>query len=177
MAPPEPLPPLAAGTEPEAPVARRAATSYDASMNAAPGHCASAAAAGILSVGLAVLNPVLAGDGHNAPVWPTAEQPAYVTSPYHGVTDGNGHIIPCRCRYQGQEYRLGDLVCMSTHVGVVMTRCDLLMNNTSWVPTGTACTVSRSPEPDPPGAAVRPIGPDQSSRSTTTMRSSTNVTR
>lgn len=34
---------------------------------------------------------------------------------------------------------------MSTHQGVVLTRCDLLLNNTSWVPTATACTISQAP--------------------------------
>lgn len=33
---------------------------------------------------------------------------------------------------------------MSTHLGVVMTRCDLMLNNTSWVPTDTPCTISRA---------------------------------
>lgn len=68
------------------------------------------------------------------------------TSPYHGVIDGAGQVIPCRCRYQGHEYRLGDVVCMQTHMGTVLTRCDLFMNNTSWIPTTDACTVSRAPD-------------------------------
>jgi hypothetical protein len=75
----------------------------------------------------------------------TAPAPAYEGSPFHGARDGNGRIIPCRCRFQGREFRLGELVCMATHVGTVITRCDLLQNNTSWVPTGTACTISRAP--------------------------------
>ena len=68
------------------------------------------------------------------------------TSPYHGVIDGAGQVIPCRCRYRGQEFRLGEIVCMQTHMGTVMTRCDLFMNNTSWIPTTDACTISRAPD-------------------------------
>ncbi len=68
------------------------------------------------------------------------------TSPWHGMQNGYGQVIPCRCRYQGQEYRLGEVVCMQTHMGTVMTRCDLFMNNTSWIPTTDACTVSRAPD-------------------------------
>lgn len=74
---------------------------------------------------------------------PAAERPAFPASPFHGVLDGNGHTIPCRCRFQGLLYQLGDLVCMSTPEGTVLTRCDLLLNNTSWVPTHTPCTLSR----------------------------------
>ena len=74
-----------------------------------------------------------------------SDAPAYLTSPYHRANDGNGRIIPCRCRFQGQEFRLGEVVCMSTHVGVVLARCDLMLNNTSWVPTETACATSQAP--------------------------------
>lgn len=62
------------------------------------------------------------------------------------MMNGYGQVIPCRCRYQGQEYRLGEVVCMQTHTGTVLTRCDLFMNNTSWIPTTDACTVSRAPD-------------------------------
>lgn len=31
---------------------------------------------------------------------------------------------------------------MATAVGVVMARCDLMLNNTSWIPTQTPCTLS-----------------------------------
>jgi len=64
------------------------------------------------------------------------------TSPWHGAIDGAGRVIPCRCRFQGREYRLGETVCMQTHLGTVLTRCDLFMNNTSWIPSNEACTVS-----------------------------------
>lgn len=61
------------------------------------------------------------------------------------VIDGWGVPIPCRCRYQGQAYRLGDIVCMTTHLGTVLTRCELFMNNTSWMPSRQPCAVSYAP--------------------------------
>lgn len=70
------------------------------------------------------------------------DPPNYVTSPFHGAIDGDGRKIPCRCRFGGQDFRLGETVCMQTHVGTVMARCDLLLNNTSWIPTKTPCQVS-----------------------------------
>lgn len=70
--------------------------------------------------------------------------PAWPTSPFHGVISGaTGEPIPCRCRHQGSAYRLGAEVCMSTHLGVQLARCDLVLNNTSWIPTGVPCTMSR----------------------------------
>ena len=78
--------------------------------------------------------------------------PAWPTSPFHGVISGaTGEAIPCRCRFQGNAYRLGDTVCMSTPLGVQFARCDLILNNTSWIPTGAPCTMSRL-DPTPAGA-------------------------
>lgn len=71
-----------------------------------------------------------------------ADPPNYLSSPYHGVLDGDGRVIPCRCRFDGRDFRLGEAVCMKTHVGTVLARCDLLLNNTSWVPTSTPCELS-----------------------------------
>ena len=34
---------------------------------------------------------------------------------------------------------------MNTHLGVQLARCDLFLNNTSWVPIGVPCTMSRLP--------------------------------
>jgi hypothetical protein len=70
--------------------------------------------------------------------------PSWPASPFHGVISGaTGEAIPCRCRFRGNAYRLGDTVCMSTHLGVQLARCDLVLNNTSWIPTGVPCTMSR----------------------------------
>jgi hypothetical protein len=67
--------------------------------------------------------------------------PNYPTSPHRGVIDGwTGKPIPCRCRFAGKSFELGSIVCMSTHVGTVLTRCDLVGNNTSWMPSRQPCT-------------------------------------
>lgn len=69
---------------------------------------------------------------------------AWPTSPFHGVTSGaTGQAIPCRCRFQGSAYGLGDTVCMNTHLGMQLARCDFMLNNTSWVPIGVPCAMSR----------------------------------
>jgi hypothetical protein len=45
---------------------------------------------------------------------------------------------------------------MSTPLGVQLARCDLLLNNTSWVPIGVPCTMSLLPVPQAVGEMVRP---------------------
>jgi hypothetical protein len=68
---------------------------------------------------------------------------AYKTSPFHKATSAaTGKPIPCLCVFGGRNYRVGEAVCMRTHMGVVITKCDLHLNNTTWVPTEEPCTVS-----------------------------------
>jgi hypothetical protein len=89
---------------------------------------------------------------------PTPRRPNWPSSEYHGKLDGNGNPIPCRCLFRGQSFKLGTTVCMNTHKGTVMAECDLVQNNTSWVPTDEPCTISqaplRSPEPRQARAAL-----------------------
>jgi hypothetical protein len=95
---------------------------------------------------LAVPFALRAGDGAEKGAPQGAPPPAWPTSPYHGVISGaTGEPIPCRCRYRDSDFRLGDTVCMNTYRGVQMARCDLFLNNTSWVPIGIPCTMSHVP--------------------------------
>jgi len=61
------------------------------------------------------------------------------------ISGATGEPIPCRCRFRDSDFKLGDTVCMNTHLGVQLARCDLFLNNTSWVPIGVPCTMSRLP--------------------------------
>jgi hypothetical protein len=104
--------------------------------------CAAVAAAMLA----ATLPAARAVDGTGGNAVDGAPPPAWPTSPYHGVISGaTGEPIPCRCRYRDSDYRLGSTVCMNTHLGVQMARCDLFLNNTSWVPLGVPCTISAVP--------------------------------
>jgi hypothetical protein len=64
------------------------------------------------------------------------------SSPFHRMQDGNGRIIPCECWIGGQLVKLGTTACMNTPNGRQMSRCSLVENVTSWVPTGESCQVS-----------------------------------
>jgi hypothetical protein len=78
-------------------------------------------------------------------------EPPQTTPQRPGLTPGQvidgwtGLPIPCRCLYQGKSYELGDIVCMRTHVGIVMTRCERFLNHTAWMPTSEPCTISGFP--------------------------------
>jgi hypothetical protein len=87
---------------------------------------------------------------------PTATEPAWPSSPFHRATSGaTGNPIPCLCRYRDRKYNLGDKVCLQTPNGVMLARCDLFLNNTSWVPTDEACTISWRTPPQSPMSAGR----------------------
>jgi hypothetical protein len=110
---------------------------------------------------LALLDPTGAvGQSGGGAATTSGPPPAWPTSPFHGVISGaTGEAIPCRCRFHGIAYRLGDTVCMSTHLGVQLARCDLFLNNTSWIPTGVPCTMSRLDAiPAQPAATHATIG-------------------
>ena len=69
--------------------------------------------------------------------------PAWPNSPFRDTVDGvTGMPIPHLCRSGGSTFQLGDTVCMNTHLGVQLARCDLLLNNTSWVPIGVPCNLN-----------------------------------
>jgi hypothetical protein len=61
------------------------------------------------------------------------------------IAGDTGAPIPCRCVFRGQDFKVGQSVCMNTHVGTVITRCELHLNNTSWTPTDTPCLTSEAP--------------------------------
>lgn len=79
------------------------------------------------------------------PEEPASPAPDPRVTPSQIIDGWTGLPIPCRCRYRGQTYRLGDVVCMNTHLGTVLTRCELFLNNTSWMPTRKPCTISELP--------------------------------
>jgi hypothetical protein len=97
--------------------------------------------------------------------WPSrAETPApgeaWRSSPFHGVPNAaTGRNIPCVCVYRGKEYRLGEAVCMNTHLGTLVTRCDLSLNNTTWAPTTEPCTISMRTPHKAPQFACAPSAP------------------
>lgn len=50
--------------------------------------------------------------------------------------------IDCTCRYQGQDFQLGDMICLKSPNGPQLARCGFVQNNTSWNFTGAGCVYS-----------------------------------
>ncbi len=60
------------------------------------------------------------------------------------LSGSTGAPIPCQCVFKGRTYKVGERICMSTHLGIVITRCELAINVTTWQPTNEPCTVSHA---------------------------------
>jgi len=72
-----------------------------------------------------------------------ADEEAWRTSPFYGAVNGaTGKPIPWECSFEGQYFNLGKKVSLHTSNGTVYARCDLNLNNTTWVPTTERCTFS-----------------------------------
>ena len=54
-----------------------------------------------------------------------------------GLPMGANADAGCKCRSGGQSYDLGAVVCIRGQ----LARCEMFLNNTSWVPTGVPCTM------------------------------------
>ena len=49
----------------------------------------------------------------------------------------------CTCRYDGGEIPEGQFACLKTPGGLVMARCERVLNNTSWTITNNPCPTAR----------------------------------
>jgi hypothetical protein len=60
---------------------------------------------------------------------------------------------PCTCRgTDGREFQMGETICLRTADGARIARCEMVMNNTSWIPTATPCPQALRPfTPRPAG--------------------------
>lgn len=78
----------------------------------------------------------------------------------------------CICRAQGRAYAVGQTVCLNTATGSRLATCGMVLNNTAWLFSQDACTVSSS---QPPRPAVRmfsstPSAPARSNGSSTSTK-------
>lgn len=72
-------------------------------------------------------------------IGPFAPPIEYVASSNSGTSTSQSSS-PCRCRYNGKKYRLGDIICMTLPDGSQTSRrCGLELNNTSWIIAPGGC--------------------------------------
>ena len=62
--------------------------------------------------------------------------------PAQSAWSQNGKI-PCRCRTPQGTVPLGSSICLRYNGSMVMARCEMVLNNTSWTFTTTPCPTAR----------------------------------
>ncbi|MEO0635951.1 MAG: hypothetical protein AAFY73_04825 [Pseudomonadota bacterium] len=61
---------------------------------------------------------------------------------------------PCQCRSKEGKVDEGTVMCMSTSSGEKLMRCEMVLNNTAWVPIANGCAVGQAPT----GTLLEPTG-------------------
>jgi len=54
----------------------------------------------------------------------------------------SAQTVSCTCRYQGQDYGLGESICLKSPNGLRMATCAMVLNNTSWKFTSAPCPLT-----------------------------------
>jgi hypothetical protein len=70
--------------------------------------------------------------------------------------------VSCTCRYQGQDFGLGDSICLKSADGLRMATCEMVLNNTSWKMSNAPCPVTQWNRHDAPRPANSPMSPIRS---------------
>lgn len=53
--------------------------------------------------------------------------------------------IDCTCRYRGEDYQIGEQVCLKGPDGPSVATCGMTLNNTSWKFTKSPCPYALAP--------------------------------
>lgn len=51
--------------------------------------------------------------------------------------------VSCTCRYQGEDYGIGESICLKSPNGLKMATCSMVLNNTSWKISNAPCPFSK----------------------------------
>ncbi len=85
-----------------------------------------------------------------------------------GTVAATAQSVSCTCRYQGQDYGIGESICLKGSNGMRMATCAMVLNNTSWKFSNAPCPLTLwEPDralPDTEWNAEEPIKPQPSQR-------------
>jgi len=58
--------------------------------------------------------------------------------------------VPCTCRYKGEDYGIGDSICLGSGSGTRVATCSMVLNNTSWKMSNAPCPQALQIPPETP---------------------------
>lgn len=59
-----------------------------------------------------------------------------------GAVTAAAQNVSCTCRYQGQDYGIGESICLKGSNGMRMATCAMVLNNTSWKFSNAPCPLT-----------------------------------
>ncbi len=51
-------------------------------------------------------------------------------------------VVDCTCRHRGEDFHIGETICIRSAEGLNLAVCSMVLNNTSWKVTRTPCPSS-----------------------------------
>ncbi|MHA1569008.1 MAG: hypothetical protein ACTSXZ_06025 [Alphaproteobacteria bacterium] len=90
-------------------------------------------------------------------LWPAAPS---AEGPSARVPSGDAAQIRCLCRYAGTTYEQAECACLPTPAGPRLACCGKVLNNSSWMFIGDACTLSQIRPADSGGGSLAERPPD-----------------
>jgi len=63
--------------------------------------------------------------------------------------------VSCTCRYQGEDYGVGESICVKSPQGMRMATCAMVLNNTSWKFSNAPCPLSLNESVQPDAGQVQ----------------------
>lgn len=88
--------------------------------------------------------------------WVLSPAVALAEAPSAPVPSGDAAQIPCLCLYAGTTYEQAECACLPTPNGPRLACCGKVLNNSSWMFVGDACSLSQN-RPDDGGEAAPQI--------------------
>jgi hypothetical protein len=80
----------------------------------------------------------------------------YSGSSFSGGTSVSAQTVSCTCRYKGQDYGLGESICLKSPEGLRMATCAMVLNNTSWKFSSAPCPLTQW-QGDRTGRSFEPV--------------------
>lgn len=64
-------------------------------------------------------------------------------------TASHAQNVSCTCRYQGEDYGIGESICLKGSNGMRMATCSMVLNNTSWKFSNAPCPLTELDQSNP----------------------------
>ncbi len=87
---------------------------------------------------------MLMGAAFGLAAWALSPAASWAEGPAARIPSGDAAQIPCLCLYAGTTYEQAECACLPTPNGPRLACCGKVLNNSSWMFMGDACSLSQN---------------------------------